>query len=416
MQSPRVWIGYLRKSQIIRDKPSNKPYYLRHSHVTAIILQNPVFCAKLDAVCLLHQINHTKMKTVHQYLNAMILLLMVTSVEMLAQDTTTVAAPKEFCILTLKNGSKITGVITEEANGKIVVQDAVLGTVTVDAVNVEARKVAKVGQEYTFYMTSGKRYTGVLTEINASALSITTKREGVIVLTAVNLVDITTGGIPDSFSGDYDHGSRYLFAPSAIPLHKGEGYYHNYMILMNGFRYGITDEFSVGGGIIAPLGFYADAKYGRQLGEKFHAAIGGMVITTPFLYGLGCGFGSVTLGDRKTNVTFSAGYGAVGAGGGWEATRRPILNLSGMWRLGDNFSLMTENYFMPLTRGTYVGNTFVEETYYHPQMSLGFRIGGIRHTFDIAATTIGEVGDTYFVIPFIAYSYRFTNKNAYKGN
>gem|GEM_PF-2441801 len=36
------------------------------------------------------------MKTVHQYLSAVVLLLMVSSVEMLAQDTTTVATPKEF--------------------------------------------------------------------------------------------------------------------------------------------------------------------------------------------------------------------------------------------------------------------------------------------------------------------------------
>jgi len=96
LQSTRVRIGYLRKSQIIRYKPSDQAYYLRHSHVTGITLQNPVFCAKLEAVSLLHQINHTKMKTVHQYLSAVVLLLMVSSVEMLAQDTTTVATPKEF--------------------------------------------------------------------------------------------------------------------------------------------------------------------------------------------------------------------------------------------------------------------------------------------------------------------------------
>ncbi|MCK6641730.1 MAG: hypothetical protein L6Q81_16750 [Bacteroidia bacterium] len=358
------------------------------------------------------------MKTVHQYLSAMVLLLILSATEMIAQDTTAVAPPKEFCILYMKNGAKVVGVVVEEPRGKIVVQDPVLGLVTLNEDHIESRQTAKVGFVYTFVMTSGKRYTGELVDINPNALTVTTKREGVVVLSTVNLVDITTGGIADNFSDQFDHGSRYLFAPSAIPLHKGEGYYHNYMILMNGFRYGITDEFSVGGGIIAPLGFYADAKYGRQLGENVHAAIGGLVITTPFLYGLGCGFGSVTFGSRQTNVTLSAGYGAVSAGGDWEATRRPILNLSGMWRLGDNFSLLTENYFMPLSRTVYTGpSTYVTENYYHPQLSLGFRIGGIRHTFDIAATTIGDVGDSdYFVIPFVAYSYRFTNKKVYKGN
>lgn len=41
--------------------------------------------------------------------------------------------------------------------------------------------------------------------------------------------------------------TRYLFAPSAIPLKKGEGYYQNFYILGNAVNYGITDNFSLGG-------------------------------------------------------------------------------------------------------------------------------------------------------------------------
>jgi hypothetical protein len=355
------------------------------------------------------------MKTVRNYFHAILLMLLFTTEQGFAQDTTKVESPKQYTILTMKNGTRVSGVVTEEGNGKIKIEDAILGTVTVDVVNIESRKIAEVGKEYTFVMSSGKRYTGVLKSMNPAALTVNVPREGEVILTTANLTDITSGGIQENFSDTYDHGSRYLFAPSAIPLHKREGYYHNYMILMNGFRYGITDEFSVGGGIIAPLGFYGDVKYGHQFSDKIHGAIGGMVIATPFLYGIGCGFGSVTLGDRQTNVTFSAGYGAVSAGNEWEATNRPILNLSGMWRLGDNFSLLTENYFMPLKRTIYTGpSTYVTESYYHPQVSLGFRIGGVKHTFDIAATTIGDFQDgDYFVIPFFAYSYRFTNKKAY---
>ena len=53
-------------------------------------------------------------------------------------------------------------------------------------------------------------------------------------------------------SGEYrfpnPNETRYLFAPSAINLKKGEGYYQNTYLLLHSFNYGITDNFSIGGG------------------------------------------------------------------------------------------------------------------------------------------------------------------------
>ncbi|HUQ18280.1 MAG TPA: hypothetical protein VM099_01595, partial [Gemmatimonadaceae bacterium] len=43
--------------------------------------------------------------------------------------------------------------------------------------------------------------------------------------------------------------TRLFFAPSGQMLKKGEGYFADYELFFPGFAYGITDNFSVGGGV-----------------------------------------------------------------------------------------------------------------------------------------------------------------------
>lgn len=42
--------------------------------------------------------------------------------------------------------------------------------------------------------------------------------------------------------------TRYLFSPSAFSLKAGESYYQNTYLILNSFHYGITDNFTLGGG------------------------------------------------------------------------------------------------------------------------------------------------------------------------
>jgi len=331
-----------------------------------------------------------------------------------SQDTT-VTNESQFCIVTLTNGTKVSGMLQSQDNAQVVVIDPILGQLTVLQSNIELLQVVETGKSYTFTMSSGKKYMGKVIAQSASSITIDAANLGEIKLTTTNIAGFNSGAEVSS-ELTYDHGSRYLFAPSAIPLRKGEGYYQNMMILMNGFRYGVTDHVSVGAGIIVPVGFYADVKYGHQVGKNVHVAAGGMLITTMMGFGAGvvCGFGSITLGDRWTNATFTAGYGAVMADGDWNATKRPILNFSAMARVTDGFSLITENYFFPVRSYEYTNGNFSNPRithHYRPQLSAGFRIGGGKHTFDIAGTTLGDVteGDL-FVIPYFSYAYHF-NRN-----
>lgn len=338
-------------------------------------------------------------------------MLLLSVTVMNAQDTTTVSNP-HYCIVTLTNGTKVSGTLQSQAEGQVVVNDPILGQLTLLQSNIELLQVVETGTVYTFTMSSGKQYMGKVIAQDETTITIDANALGEIKITNVNIAGFTSvAAVAAAIS--YDHGTRYLFAPSAIPLKKGEGYYHNIMILMNGFRYGVTDRVSVGAGIIMPIGFYADMKYGRQISKNVHVAAGGMLITTMMGIGVGvgCGFGSITVGDRWTNATFTAGYGAVMSDGDWNATNRPILNFSGMLRITDGFSLVTENYFFPVRDYEYTNGNYSNPQishHYRPQLSGGFRIGSGRHTFDVAGITLGDIsqGDL-FVIPYFSYAYHF---------
>jgi hypothetical protein len=95
----------------------------------------------------------------------------------------------------------------------------------------------------------------------------------------------------------------------------------------------------------------------------------------------------------------------------WTATNRPIISFSGMARINDNFSLITENYLFPVVKTNYVGNgEFTEEQSYYPELTAGVRIGGGRHSWDLAMMTVGDLTQSDFIaVPFVGYVYRFNN-------
>ena len=97
---------------------------------------------------------------------------------------------------------------------------------------------------------SGITYVGTIIERSDREITILTDANTKIQILLVNIQDIRA--IPKSqiHNGEYwypnPNDSRYLFAPSAFNLKKGEGYYQNTYLFINTFNYGITDNFSMG--------------------------------------------------------------------------------------------------------------------------------------------------------------------------
>lgn len=146
--------------------------------------------------------------------------------------------------------------------------------------------------------------------------------------------------------------TRYFWAPNAIGLKKGEGYYQNIYVFWNQVTYGLTDNFSVGGGIIptflfagSPTPVFGTAKLSVPVvKDKFNlagGAIAGTVLGGGGLFGIV--FGSSTVGNPDNNVTLGLGY----VFGGGEFSTSPLINVSGLFRLSPKGYLITENYYLP---------------------------------------------------------------------
>ena len=147
--------------------------------------------------------------------------------------------------------------------------------------------------------------------------------------------------------------TRYFWGPNGYGLKKGEGYYQNIYVLWNQFTYGITDNFSLGGGVIplflfgGPTPVFATAKFSIPI-QKDKINLGGGVIAGTIIGedadigGLGILYGVSTFGTPDNNVTLGLGYGF--ADGEWASS--PLINLCGLFRLSSRFYFITENYYI----------------------------------------------------------------------
>ena len=148
--------------------------------------------------------------------------------------------------------------------------------------------------------------------------------------------------------------TRYFWAPNGYGLKKGEGYYQNIFVLWNQFTYGVTDNFSIGGGVIplflfdgAPTPIFATAKFSVPVDkEKLNLGCGAIAGTLlgEDAFAVGIVYGLSTFGTPDNNVTLGLGYGF--ADGNWAQT--PLINISGLFRVASRGYFITENYYINL--------------------------------------------------------------------
>jgi hypothetical protein len=146
--------------------------------------------------------------------------------------------------------------------------------------------------------------------------------------------------------------TRYFWSPNGYGLKKGEGYYQNIWVLWNQFSYGVSDNFSIGGGVIplflfggGPTPVFLTPKISIPI-EKDRFNIGGGLLLGTVLgeseTGFGILYGLSTFGSPDNNVTLGLGYGF--AGGEWASS--PLININGMFRVGSRGYFITENYYI----------------------------------------------------------------------
>lgn len=146
--------------------------------------------------------------------------------------------------------------------------------------------------------------------------------------------------------------SRYFFMPNGYGLKKGEGYYQNIWVLFNQASVGVTDNFSVGVGMI-PLFLFGVTSIPVWIvpkvsipivKDKFNMGVGAFMgaVLGESNTGFGILYGSGTIGDRNKNLSVGLGYGY--AGGSF--AKSPLISFGGMVRVSPRGYLLTENYYI----------------------------------------------------------------------
>lgn len=205
---------------------------------------------------------------------------------------------------------------------------------------------------------------------------------------------------------DNPQATRYFWAPNSYGLKQGEGYYQNIYVLWNQFAYGVTDNFSIGGGLIplflfdgGPTPVFITPKFSIPI-EKDKFNVGGGALLGTVLgepdSGFGILYGLSTIGSRDNNVSFSLGYGF--AGGNW--AQSPLINISGMFRISRRGYILTENYFINVS-GNGVGAISFGGRWIIKKAALDF----------ILAIPIAEDLNAFIAAPLIGFTIPFGDTN-----
>lgn len=148
--------------------------------------------------------------------------------------------------------------------------------------------------------------------------------------------------------------SRYFWAPNGYGIDKGKSYYQNIWVLYNQFSFGLTDNFSVGTGMMplflfngSPTPVWIVPKISIPVSkDKFNLGTGAFLGSVIGVEGgfFGLLFGTATIGSRDKNFSLGVAYGFAGQ----EWMRNPIINFSAMIRTGPKGYFITENYIIPI--------------------------------------------------------------------
>lgn len=201
------------------------------------------------------------------------------------------------------------------------------------------------------------------------------------------------------FVGDDRFATRYFLTTNGLPIKKGE---HYAMVSIYGpeIHFAFADNLNVGlltSWALTPI--IGSMKYSFKANEdsKVHASLGVLGGALTFFGGYGAlGYGAVTLGDRKANLTLSAGYAGVtnGTSGGIA----PLMSVSGMYKVDDKFSLVGDSFIYLGSIGESNGGTWAI-------LMSGFRYSKTGRTaiqFGIAGLVQRDIRDTFGlpIVPF----------------
>jgi len=203
----------------------------------------------------------------------------------------------------------------------------------------------------------GNQYIGIILEENLSIVKIKTDELGEITLNRNIIKKIEPIERKQMIGNEYwfenPQATRYFWAPNGYGLRKGEGYYQNVWLFFNQFAFGLTDNLSLGAGIVpaflfagAPTPVWLTPKFSIPVvKDKFNIGAGALLGTVIGAEDANFGilYGIATFGSRDKNLSIGLGYGYAGG----EMAKAPAINVNAMIRISKGSYFMTENYYIP---------------------------------------------------------------------
>ncbi len=229
---------------------------------------------------------------------------------------------------------------------------------------------------YRIVKTDGGELIGTILKEDERELSVRTRDNRLIILPqyivkeiiAIKSEDLSQKG---EFIGEDLFSTRYFITTNGLPMKKGQNYVQ-WNLFGPDFQFAVTDHFGLGvmtSWLAVPI--IGTAKYSFDLGNKFQFAIGTMIGTTSWISLLGrdsnaggaLPFGTISVGDRRANLSFSGGYGIIWGGG--DSDGRALTSVAGMIKVSPRISLVFDSFIV--IKGTTKTHTEQTQNYvYNP--------------------------------------------------
>ncbi len=260
-------------------------------------------------------------------------------------------SPKDTTVVTInsKSSGMLTGKIVSENSDTIKIATEHFGIVSIAKSEIIYDNLVSIETE------DGNEFLGQIVKEDALSITLKTEKLGEIQIYRKDIKSKKEVDIQQMKDGKFwfpnPQSTRYLWSPNGYGLNKGEGYYQNIWVLWNQVAYGITDNISIGAGLIpaflfgGPTPVFGTAKFSIPITENKFNVGGGVIFGTVIGEedaGLGIFYGITTFGSRDNNVTLGMGYGY--ADGNW--ANAPMITLSGMFRISKRGYIITENYLI----------------------------------------------------------------------
>ncbi len=220
-------------------------------------------------------------------------------------------------------------------------------------------KELTVDKKYIFEFRDGTIIIGKFIEESDGNIWITDEKGKKIYLPQVMVAQVHDANNKNIIDGEYWfpnlHETRYFFSPSAFGLNKGEGYYsHSYWLLWQ-VQFGITNNFSIGGGT-TPFGIPAtlNAKFNMGTLNKSNFAVGYFWVGNLFwdLDGdntvISMPYSVLTIGTKEKNFSIATGLNLDDFSGSTKLQERFVINSGGIVRTSRRFALLYEFWLLDM--------------------------------------------------------------------